>query len=111
MTDVDFLGRSDRVLADAPQLNWLAGALIIGAITFNAVLCFINTSVAPIRDSHVVGSEMILVSIALLACHRTIDPKSVLMIAAVLLYTALWAFIRSESLPSKGSTSRSAETS
>jgi putative polymerase len=95
LTDADLLGRSDRVLTDAPDLKWVAGALIIGAITFNAVLCFINTSVAPIHNSYVVGSEILIVAIALLACHRTIEPKSVLIIGAVLLYTALLAFVRS----------------
>lgn len=99
MTDADLLGRSDRVLADAPDLKRVAGALIIGAITFNAVLCFINTSVAPIHNSYVVGSEILIVAIALLACHRTIEPKSVLIIGAVLLYTALLAFVRSGIYP------------
>ena len=102
MADAELLGRSDRVLADAPDLKWVAGALIIGAITFNAVLCFINTSVAPIHNSYVVGSEMLIVAIALLACHRTIEPKSVLIIGAVLLYTALLAFIRSGISPEEG---------
>lgn len=102
MADADLLGRSDRVLADAPDLKWVAGALIIGAITFNAVLCFINTSVAPIHNSYVVGSEILIVAIALLACHRTIESKSVLIIGAVLLYTALLAFIRSGISPEEG---------
>ena len=92
---VDHLGRSYRVSADAPDLKWVAGALIFSAIAFNAVLCFINTSVAPIHNSYVVGSEVLIVAIALLACHRTIEPKDVFIIGAVLLYTALLAFIRS----------------
>lgn len=102
MANADILGRSDRVSAAAVELNLVAGALIIGAITFNAVLCFINTSVVPIHNSYVVGSEMLIVAIALLACHRTIEPKSVLIIGAVLFYTALLAFIRSGISPEEG---------
>ena len=102
MTDVNLLGRSDRVLTASPDLTWVAGALIIGAITFNAALCFINTHVSPIHNSYVVGSEMLIVAIALLACHRTMDPKSVLIIGAVLLYTAFLAFLRSGINPEAG---------
>ena len=102
MADADLLGRSDRVLADDPDLKWVAGTLIIGAITFNAVLCFINTSVAPIHTFYVIGSESLIVAIALLACHRTIEPKSVLIIGTVLFYTALLAFLRSGISPQEG---------
>ena len=86
----------------APALGWVAGALILGAIVFNAVLCFINTHVAPIHNSHVVGSEVVIVAIALFAMHRTIEPKNVLTIAAVIIYTALLAFIRSGISPEEG---------
>jgi putative polymerase len=84
------------------DLKWVASALIIGAITFNAILCFINTSIAPIYNSYVIGSEITIIAIALLASHRTIEPKHVLIISAVLLYTALLAFIRSGISPWEG---------
>ena len=102
MTSTDVLSRSGRVLADTPDLRWIAGGLIVGAITFNAALCFINTSVAPIQNSYVVGSEVALVALALLACRRTIEPKYVMIIAGLVLYTGFLAVIRSVLSPDDG---------
>jgi putative polymerase len=98
----DLLGRSDRTLVGSADLKWVAIALVIGAITFNAVLCLINTSIAPIHNSYVVGSEVVIVAFALLACRRTIEPKYVLFIGAVILYTALLALLRSGITPGQG---------
>jgi putative polymerase len=102
LANADLLFRSDRVLAHAPDLKWVAGALIVGAITFNAILCFINTRIAPVHNAYVVGSEMLIIAIALLARLRTIEPKSVVIVGAVLLYTAFLAFIRSGISPEEG---------
>ena len=101
-TTANLFSRAHRVSATTPDLGWIAGALIIAAITFNAALCFINTHVTPIHNFHVVGSEAVIVAIALMACHRTIEVKDVLLIAAVILYTALLAFIRSGIFPEEG---------
>ena len=102
MASTDLLGPPHRVLADSPDVKWVAGALVVAAIVFNAVLCFINTHVTPINNSWVVGSEAAITTSALLACIRTIQPKYVLIIAAIILYTALLAIIRSVISPDEG---------
>ena len=102
LASTDLLGRPDRVLAGSPDIKWVAGALILAAITFNAILCLINTSIAPINNSYVVGSEAIIIVIALAACYRTIEPKYVLIIAALIIYTAVLALIRSYISPEEG---------
>jgi putative polymerase len=75
---------------------------VIGTIIFNAALCFINTQIAPIQNSHVVGSEAVLITIALLACYKTIEPRDVLIIGAIILYTLVLAYIRSGVSPEEG---------
>jgi putative polymerase len=80
----------------------MAIALVIGAIVFNAALCFVNAHVAPIRSSYVVGSEAVIIAIAIFACRRTIEPKDALIIATVGLYTALLVFLRSGISPGEG---------
>ena len=102
MASTDLLGPPHGVLADSPDVKWVAGALVVAAIVFNAVLCFINTHVTPINNSWVVGSEAAITTSALLACIRTIQPKYVLIIAAIILYTALLAIIRSVISPDEG---------
>ena len=96
MANADLIGQPDRVFVGSPDLRWVAGALVIAALTFNAILCFINTNVAPIHSSYVVGSEAAIITIALLACYRTIDPKYVIIITAVILYTTILALIQSQ---------------
>ncbi len=43
----------------------LALPILIGALTFNAGLCFVNTSIAGINDTAVMGMELLLISTAL----------------------------------------------
>ena len=102
MTSAELIGRRDQALAASPDLTWLAGLLIIAAITFNALLCFVNTHVAPISNAYVVGSEAIIITITILACYRFIDPKYALIITTIIVYTAVLAFLRALTSPDEG---------
>ena len=51
----------------------MAGALIVGTISFNAVLCFLNTRGIAIGKTHVMMSEMLLISVA---CDARDGPKA-----------------------------------
>jgi putative polymerase len=102
LASADLIGQPGRAVADSSEVKWAAGALVIAALSFNAVLCFINTHVAPIHNSYVVGSEAAIIAMALLACSRTIDGKYVTIIAAVITYTAALALIRSQLSPQAG---------
>lgn len=56
-------------------------ALLIGALTFNMALCFINTNVMGINDTMVMGCEVVLVAAALyLGLGRNAAPYLLLAI-------------------------------
>jgi putative polymerase len=95
LASIDLSPPRDRVSARCSDLRWLAGVLIIGAITFNALLCFVNTHGIPIQNSYVIGSEAIIITVTILACYRAIEPQYTLIIASIIIYTAVLAFIRS----------------
>lgn len=102
MTSAELIGRRDQALAASPDLTWLAGVLIIAAITFNALLCFVNTHVAPISNAYVVGSEAVIITVTILACYRFIDQKYALIITTIIVYTTVLAFLRALTSPDEG---------
>lgn len=102
MTSAELIGRRDQAFAASPDLTRLAGLLIIAAITFNALLCFVNTHVAPISNAYVVGSEAAIITITILACYRFIDPKYALIITAIIVYTTVLASLRALTSPDEG---------
>jgi putative polymerase len=90
------------VFADRADLTWLAGLIIVAAITFNALLCFVNTHVTPINNAYVVGSEALILTITFLACYRIIDQKYALIITAIIVYTTVLALLRAVISPDEG---------
>jgi putative polymerase len=102
LATTDLLGRSDRVWAESADLRWIAGALVLGAMTFNAVLCFINTNFAQINNLAVVVSEMIFVGLPILVCYKSISRIYVLLIVQVILYTGTLALIAYNISPHEG---------
>jgi putative polymerase len=67
--------------------------LTIGALTFNAALCFVNTVLFPVNDLMVMGSELLIVAMALLfALDRR--PEPYLILALFLSYVILIMAIR-----------------
>jgi putative polymerase len=69
----------------------LVTAVILGTMTFNFMLAFVNTNITGIRDSHVMLSEMVLISIGLLLA---LDRRASLYIVLAL-YLSYMAFILS----------------
>lgn len=56
-------------------------ALLVGALTFNMALCFLNTNVLAVNDTMVMGCEVVLVSTALyLGLSRNAGPWIVLAV-------------------------------
>lgn len=53
---------------DGPPAYWYPAlcAVIIGALTFNFLLAFVNTNIAGIRESYVILSELVLITSGLL---------------------------------------------
>lgn len=68
-------------------------AVLIGTLVFNAVLCFINTKLAPVADTSVMGAEVVLIAIALaLSLGRDVAPY--LVLGVFLSYAALLMAMR-----------------
>ena len=67
--------------------------LLVGALTFNMALCFINTNVTGINDTMVMGCEVVLVATALyLGLGRNAAPY--LLLAIFFSYAALLMAMR-----------------
>lgn len=69
----------------------LVTVVILGTMTFNFMLAFVNTNITGIRDSHVMLSEMVLISVGLLLA---LDRRASLYIVLTL-YLSYMAFILS----------------
>lgn len=68
-------------------------ALLVGALTFNTALCFLNTNVMGVNDTMVMGSEVVLVATALyLGLGRSAAPYVVL--AVFMSYAAMLMAMR-----------------
>lgn len=62
--------------------------LVLGALTFNAVLCFANTVLFPVSDILVIASEFVIISFAMVfALDRRIEPY--LIVAVLVSYAVL----------------------
>lgn len=83
------LGDADGPHPPAP----LVLALLVGALTFNTALCFLNTNVMGVNDTMVMGSEVVLVATALyLGLGRSAAPYVVL--AVFISYAAMLMAMR-----------------
>ena len=94
MASADFIAQPHGGLADRSDVKWAAGALIIGAITFNAILCFINTRGIPITNIHVMGSEVVIIAATLLVLRNNIDLMHLTLITLMVFYTAAFSILR-----------------
>ncbi len=102
MTSTDIVGQRDRVLADGSDLKWVAGALVIGAITFNAGLCFLNTRGVAIRNVHVMLSEVMLISAAMLTCRNHLNFLHVSVLALIVGFAGALSTLRYLHVPAGG---------
>jgi putative polymerase len=80
----------------------VAGALIVGAISFNAVLCFLNTRGIAIGKAHVMMSEMLLISAALLATRNYLSFAHISVLTLVVAYALALSFLRYANVPATG---------
>src|SRR5687768_2236187 len=67
------LTASENILPPVSDTPFLAGflrfgaiAAVMGGLVFNLFLCFVNTRIMPMRDSHVMLMEMMIIGTALL---------------------------------------------
>jgi len=78
----------------ANQGMWLSLVLILGALSFNFFLCFINTNVTGVLPFHVIGMEVLIVFTAFLASVRSIGREQCVLICATFFYLLLLMLVR-----------------
>jgi putative polymerase len=71
-------------------------------MSFNAVLCYVNTRVTGISSGHIVGAEMFILSLAFLASVQSLNRLYLAVIAATILYILTLSLIRANVSPEKG---------
>jgi putative polymerase len=71
---------------------WVGCGLVVAATTFNMVLCFFETRGLALRQTHVIGSEIIIISLAAVVSYRFFLDTRILSILLLFLayYCAMW---------------------
>ena len=87
---------------DISASKWAAGLLILGAIGFNAALCFANTRGVPVSSLLVMMSEALLISGAVLACRHYLNATHLTVLVLIVLYTVVLSAIRFTDSPVQG---------
>jgi putative polymerase len=101
LPSIDPIRRADCTSTRSAS-TWVAGAIIIGTISFNAVLCYVNTRGFPINDLLVMLSEVLLISAAVLACRNYLNPIHLSILALIVLYTVAHSALRYIDTPANG---------
>lgn len=67
---------------------WLQPAFVtvLGAMSFNFVLCFVNTNIAGVGTSAVIGCEIAIISAVLFYSYPTLDYPRLIVISSAILY-------------------------
>jgi putative polymerase len=102
MASANVIGSLDRDSVLSSELRWATGGLILGAISFNAFLCFLNTRGVAISNVHVMLSEMLLISAALFACRNSLNFVHIAILTLVIVYTVALAGLRFADVPAGG---------
>jgi putative polymerase len=69
-------------------------ALVLAAMFFNAALCLINTKLIAISSAHVIGAEMLLISISFVVSNRSFNYLNLGIIIGTIMYCLTLALIR-----------------
>ena len=85
-----------------PSIKWVAGALIISAISFNAALAFLHARGVAISSVHVISSETVLMCAAVVVCRNYLTPAHVSILVSLVFFTTGMCIIRYVSAPSTG---------
>jgi putative polymerase len=85
--------------ATTDPYKWPCLALVLSALLFNFVLCFINTQITAISTVHVMAAELLIVSMAFLVSFCWISWEQLALISAVLLYLLFLVLARALGSP------------
>ena len=81
---------------------WLPFSVVFAAISFNFFLCFVNTNLFDITVTHVMGAELVIITLAMLVAFQTIGTNQIILILGVLLYLMALSLIRAMGSSSSG---------
>jgi putative polymerase len=70
----------------------LACGLVFAAVTFNVVLCYLNTKhILPVSESYIIASETFIVGVAAVVSYRFLNTETLIMLLLFLAYVcAIW---------------------
>ncbi|MGD9501153.1 MAG: hypothetical protein AB7V40_01545 [Methyloceanibacter sp.] len=105
MTNIDTIGgvgHARRIAASGSDLGFAAGALILGAIGFNALLCFLNTRGIAVSNVHVILSEVLLISAAVFVCRNHLSLTEISVLALIVISTVAISALRYANAPEGG---------
>jgi len=84
-----------HVPARADRLQrWIALVLVFGAVTFNMALCFLNTGFMSVSNLHVIGCEVLIISLTFLYAYRELRHEHLLLLACIVLWTLTLSALR-----------------
>jgi putative polymerase len=87
--------RPQAAAAPLPPLSpWTSFAVVLGAMTFNMALCFVNTKVGGVGNGAIIGCEIVVIGTVLLLSYPVIDYGRFLVVATALIYLMALAAYR-----------------
>jgi putative polymerase len=87
--------RPQAAAAPPPPLSpWTSFAVVLGAMTFNMALCFVNTKVGGVGNGAIIGCEIVVIGTVLLLSYPVIDYGRFLVVATALIYLMALAAYR-----------------
>ncbi len=92
----------DRALSASQASKWATAAIIIGTISFNAALSFVNGHGVAISDLHVMTAEVLLIAAAILASRNYLNVEHLTVLALIILYTVVLSSVRYTEAPATG---------
>jgi putative polymerase len=78
-------------IAPINRRAWTGSGLVVAAATFNMALCFVNTHLLAINETHVIAAEVIIIGLAAALSYRLVTLQASVFAAVLLAYfCTLW---------------------
>ena len=89
------VGRLPPGVSAVPQVPpLLTFSVMLGAMTFNMALCFVNTRIGGVGNGAIIGCEIVIIGMVLLLSYTVIDYPRFITVSSVLLYLIVLAAVR-----------------
>lgn len=81
------------ISTESPQGRW-ALSLVAAALSFNFVLCFVNTNVTAVSNVHVIGCEFVILTLTFLTAYSSASLAGFYFVIVLTLYLTFLAMMR-----------------